>query len=220
MKFERGGLMLGLIIGLLVGLAIALAVALWVTKAPVPFVNKVPQRTAEQDAAEAERNKSWDPNAPLAGKPVVPRVPAASAPAAAAVAPAGPASAPSPAAKAPQRDPAAILAGAAVPTPKASASAAAATAATAKSAKPGADPFVYFVQAGAFQSSDDAEQRRAKVAMLGLESKITEREQSGRTVFRVRIGPYDKQSEADTAKEKLTAGSIEAVLVRVERTAR
>jgi cell division protein FtsN len=212
MKFERGGLMLGLIIGLLIGLAVALGVALWVTKAPVPFVNKVPQRTAEQDAAELERNKNWDPNAALGGKPVVPRAPAPAASAAATAA--APASAP-PAAKAPARDPAAILAGApvAAPAPKAPAP-------DAKSAKPGSDPFIYFVQAGAFQSSDDAEQRRAKVAMLGLESKITEREQSGRTVFRVRIGPYDKQAEADAVKDKLTADSVEAVLVRIERPAR
>jgi cell division protein FtsN len=212
MKFERGGLMLGLIIGLLIGLAVALGVALWVTKAPVPFVNKVPQRTAEQDAAELERNKNWDPNAALGGKPVVPRAPAPAASATATAA--APASAP-PAAKAPARDPAAILAGApvAAPAPKAPAP-------DAKSAKPGSDPFIYFVQAGAFQSSDDAEQRRAKVAMLGLESKITEREQSGRTVFRVRIGPYDKQAEADAVKDKLTADSVEAVLVRIERPAR
>ena len=50
-------------------LALALAVALYVTKAPVPFVNKVQQRTPEQDDAEVERNKNWDPNAPLATKP-------------------------------------------------------------------------------------------------------------------------------------------------------
>ena len=65
---QRGGLVLGLIIGLLIGLAVALGVALWVTKAPVPFVNKVPPRTPEQDAAEAARNKDWDPNAALVGK--------------------------------------------------------------------------------------------------------------------------------------------------------
>src|SRR5206468_7811566 len=69
MKTQRGGFVLGMIVGLLIGLALALGVALYVTKTPVPFVNKVPQRSAEQDAAEAERNKSWDPNAPLAGKP-------------------------------------------------------------------------------------------------------------------------------------------------------
>src|SRR3990167_7471262 len=68
MKYQRGGFAMGLIVGLMVGLALALGVALYVTKVPVPFVNKVPQRTAEQDAAEAERNKDWDPNAPLHGK--------------------------------------------------------------------------------------------------------------------------------------------------------
>ena len=66
---QRGGFLIGLIVGLLVGLALALGVALYVAKVPIPFVNKVPQRTAEQDAAEAERNKNWDPNAPLNGKP-------------------------------------------------------------------------------------------------------------------------------------------------------
>ena len=65
---QRGGFAMGLIVGLLLGLGIALGVALYVTKAPVPFVNKLPQRTAEQDAQEAERNKNWDPNAPLAGR--------------------------------------------------------------------------------------------------------------------------------------------------------
>ncbi len=66
---QRGGFVMGLVVGLLVGLALALGVALYITKAPVPFVNKVPQRTAEQDTAEAERNRNWDPNAPLGGKP-------------------------------------------------------------------------------------------------------------------------------------------------------
>ena len=49
---------MGMVVGLLIGLALALGVALYITKAPIPFVNKVPQRTAEQDTAEAERNRS------------------------------------------------------------------------------------------------------------------------------------------------------------------
>ena len=65
---QGGGFMTGLIIGLLIGLAIALGVALYVAKVPVPFLDKVPQRTAEQDLAEQEKNKNWQPNAPLAGK--------------------------------------------------------------------------------------------------------------------------------------------------------
>ncbi len=70
MTSQRGGFALGMIVGLLVGLALALGVALYVTKVPIPFVNKVPQRTATQEALEIERNKNWDPNAALGGKPV------------------------------------------------------------------------------------------------------------------------------------------------------
>ena len=80
MSSQRGGFAIGLIVGLLLGLALALGVALYVTKVPVPFINKVPQRTADQDAAETERNKNWDPNAPLANKPAGKAAAPASAP--------------------------------------------------------------------------------------------------------------------------------------------
>ena len=45
---ERGGFVLGLIVGLLIGLTLALGVALYSTKVPIPFINKVPQRSAVQ----------------------------------------------------------------------------------------------------------------------------------------------------------------------------
>ncbi|MDC6170531.1 hypothetical protein PO768_24235, partial [Paucibacter sp. XJ19-41] len=66
---QRGGFVLGLIVGLLLGLGIALGVALYITKVPIPFINKVPQRTADHDAQEAERNRNWDPNAALSPRP-------------------------------------------------------------------------------------------------------------------------------------------------------
>ncbi|MEY2593210.1 MAG: hypothetical protein RI972_899, partial [Pseudomonadota bacterium] len=53
MKAQRGGTLIGLVIGLVVGLGVALAVALYVSKVPVPFIDKLPQRTADQDSAEA-----------------------------------------------------------------------------------------------------------------------------------------------------------------------
>ena len=204
---QRGGFAVGLVIGLLLGLVLALGVALYVTKVPVPFVNKVPQRTAEQDAAEAEKNKNWDPNAPLYGKNPAK---AASAPAAAAVVPAA-----SAAAALPARNPAAILAGQPVMANKASAPSAGAS--QPGSTKPGADPFSYFVQAGAYSLQEEAEQQRARLAIIGFEAKLTEREQSGRTVYRVRVGPYEKKDDADAAKVKLTDSGVESALVRVQR---
>ena len=191
--------MTGLIVGLLIGLALALGVALYVTKVPVPFLDKVPQRTPEQDAAEREKNKNWDPNAPLAGKnparPVSP-APAASMPSSA------PASPPTPSVA---RDPAAILADRPV------------SASPPLSTRPGNEAFSYFVQTGAYASADDAESQRGKLALLGYAARISEREQSGRTVHRVRLGPFDEKGEADGTKEKLVAAGFEAALVRAPK---
>lgn len=222
---QAGGFAMGLIVGLLVGLALALAVALYIAKVPVPFVDKVPHRTAEEQAAEADRLKNWDPNAGLGGKPVV--KPAAEP--ASGAAPAAPAAASAVAAAAPvvrpaasaadavarpassNRDPFALLAGQPVPGEKARPEAAASADKSAREA------FVYFVQAGAFSNADDAEQQRAKLAMQGINSKVSEREQSGRLVYRVRVGPFDSKAEADAQQEKLRGAGAEAVLVRIER---
>lgn len=203
-KFERGGFALGLVIGLLVGLALALSVALYITKAPVPFINKVPLRTPQQDAAEAERNKNWDPNAPLAPKgprppPVAASGPPAAAPAQAAAPAPTPAPAPASAVARPGRDPAAILSGGTVSTPA------------------GAEAFTYLVQVGAYTRIEDAEAQRAKLAMQGFSAKVLEREQAGRLVYRVRLGPYDTKAEADALQSKLQGAGIQGQLVRVQK---
>ena len=225
MNLQRGGFAMGLVAGLLVGLALALGVALYITKAPMPFVNKVPQRTAEQDSAETERNRHWDPNAALSGKAGARAANAAlaasaaivanaAASAAIAAAPGGPAAATAapvvaaPATvKPPPKDPAAILSG----------EAPAAALPQSRSTTTAAEPFVYFVQAGAFMRSEDAEQQRARLAMIGHGAKVTEREQAGRTVHRVRMGPYPTRTEADALQMKLQEQGIEVQIVRVEK---
>ena len=221
---QRGGFVIGLVIGLLIGLSIALGVALYVTKAPNPFVNKVQPRPAGQDAAEAERNRNWDPNTGLAG-----RNPAPTASAAASTAPTvlPPTAAVTPPVLVPPQviDPV-QPASTARPTRPASAASAATAVASAsvpssRASQPplsaGGDPFTYFVQAGAFARSEDAEQQRARLALIGVESKLTEREQGGRTVYRVRVGPFDKKDDADAAKEKLGDAGVDSALVRVQR---
>ena len=201
---QRGGFLAGLIVGLLVGLALALGVALYVTKVPVPFLDKVPQRTAEQDSAEREKNKNWEPNAPLAGKNPARPVAVGSAPS-------------EPVSPAPgERDPASILADRPVgptPTPATSGKAAA----TASTTRSGEEAYVFFVQTGAYSSVDDAEGQRGKLALLGYTARIVEREQSGRTVHRVRLGPFEEKAEADDVKSKVTAAGFEGALVRAPR---
>jgi cell division protein FtsN len=212
-KGQKGGFVLGLIVGLLVGLAVALGVALYITKVPIPFVNKVPQRTAEQDAAEAERNRNWDPNAPLAGKAARSASGVVNAPVAA-VPP--PTTTPSAAAAA-----ASAAATTAVPPAKTAPAKAEAPAASAPSPAPaataGADAYVYFVQAGAFTRPEEAETQKAKLAIQGFTAKVMEREQNGRTVYRVRLGPNDTREAAEDLQRKIEAAGFEANLVRVQR---
>jgi cell division protein FtsN len=193
-KAGRNGFMLGLGLGILLGLAGALVLAIYITKAPVPFLDKVPQRTAEQDAAEVEKNRNWDPNTQLHGK------------AASAV------------------GMAASYVAASVASAASSVSAAASAggwmlrAASAVSAQAGPDPFQYYIQVGAYAHNEDAEQQRAKLAMSGLTARVTEREQTGRTVYRVRIGPFEARDEAEAVRSQAAeAGYRDATLVPVPR---
>ena len=78
MNKQRGGTLLGLVIGALIGLGAALAVAVYITKVPIPFMNKSQPRNPDGDAQEIKKNKDWNPNAPLAGKNSVKPPPSAS----------------------------------------------------------------------------------------------------------------------------------------------
>jgi cell division protein FtsN len=200
-RAQHGGFLIGLVVGGLVGLALALGVALYVTKVPIPFIDKVPQRTAEQDAAEVEKNKNWNPNLPLAGKnPAVPGSAPPGPPAGVVLPPpfTDPVTGERTAA-APQRNPAAILGD--DPRPVA----------------PSADAFVYFVQVGAYGRTEEAEAQRARLAIQGFESKISEREQSGRIMYRVRVGPFTQRADAQAAKDTLDGSGTTTALVRVQK---
>lgn len=209
-KQQTGGTIIGFIVGVIVGLGAALAVAVYVTKVPVPFLNKGNGRGADMDAAESQKNKNWDPNSPLYGKNPA-RPPAAAAP------PAVAASAPATVASAPAPKPAASKPEAAKAETKPGADPLGDLAVAKAAAKGNVDPFDYFVQAGAFRTQADADAQRAKLAMLGWEARVSEREQNGRPVFRVRVGPFTKRDDAEQLKEKLDGAGVESALVRVQR---
>jgi cell division protein FtsN len=223
---HRGGTLTGFVVGLLVGLGLALSVAVYVTRVPVPFVDRGVSRKPAQDAAEAERNKGWNPNASLAGKPAPlppPPAPAETPADAEAAKPdaTGSSAANTEPAKADPAKPGDAAAAKTAADPlgdlmKAKAGTAA-DAAAAPAPAAGADPFAYFVQAGAFKSPDEAQAQKARLAMLGMEASISEREQAGRTVFRVRMGPFNQKAMADATREQLEVNGVEAALVRVQR---
>jgi cell division protein FtsN len=212
MNQQRGGTLVGFIIGLVVGLAVALGVAVYVTKVPMPFMNKGQARSADLDAAEAEKNKDWDPNAPLYGKKGAksgdkldePKVEVKPEPKQDAAAKVDPKTA----------DPLGDLAKVKVAELKPEPKLAEPKPTEAKAAS--TDPFNYFVQVGAYRTTEEAEAQRAKMGMLGLETKISERDQGGRSVYRVRVGPLDK-AEAERTRAKFEAAHIDSALVRVQR---
>lgn len=250
---QRGNIVIGLIVGLVLGLGVALGIAVYVTKVPIPFMMKTQRGGAEQDEAEARKNRDWDPNGPLAGKagarpaptPAAPQqtpqvasgqVVAPSAPPVPVVVPQTPQQqqaqqqrnartppVPAEANALPQsNDPIGDLArsrtggagtNVAIASPSANSGANAANTAVA----PTNDPFMYFVQAGAFRTTEDAETQRARLSLMGVEARVTEREQAGRTVYRVRAGPFNRKDEADRLKDRLDTGGLEAALVRVQR---
>lgn len=222
MDQQRGSTLVGFILGLVVGLTVALGVAIYVTKVPIPFMSKGPVRSADSEAAEAEKNKDWDPNAPLYGKKGAKSGDKADEPKADAK--------PDVAVKVDPKsaDPLGDLAKVKAAEPKVEPKAepkAKPAEVPAPEAKPAeskaadstsADPFIYFVQAGAYRSNDEAQAQRAKTSLLGLDAKISERDQGGRTVYRVRVGPIDK-AEAERVRAKLEAAHIDSAMVRVQR---
>ena len=225
---QRGGTFLGFVIGAVFGLALALGVAVYITKVPIPFMNKSQPRPAEGGAAEAQKNKDWDPNAALPG-----RVPPKPQPGASEATEPVSAGAPATESRDPLGDlarsrseaaraPVAAEAAKAPPAAKAGAASNAPTAPApapppAPPPPPAADPLQYFVQAGAFRAVEEAEQMRARLSLMGLQARVSEREQAGRVVYRVRLGPFDRRDDAEKAGERLEAAGITAALVRVQR---
>lgn len=183
---QSGGTLVGLIIGLVLGLAIAVMVALFITKAPIPFVNKMGRAP---DVNAPDSGKLPDPNKSLYPK-VLPK-------------PAEPAAAP--------ETPVAPAAGATAPTgpgaPVIDKSSAAPTEPT--------DFKQSFLQAGAYKAPDDADNMKAKLALLGLEAKLSTVERDGTTLYRVRVGPYARADDLGRVRQRLTENGIQPQVVPV-----
>ena len=229
MNKQFGGTILGLTIGAAVGLVVALLVAVYVSKVPVPFTDArtAAANGAERDASEAKKNKDWDPNSALASKGRVPPPPAAETPnlgvrnpvtlppleAPAVTGNNNAGSRPAVVAKVDPR------AGSGDPLGDLARSRSTTGSSTASTSSNGttADSFTYFVQAGAFRGPGEADAQRAKLAIMGWEAQVTEREQAGRVIYRVRIGPYGRKDDADRTKEKLDDAGLQTALVRANK---
>lgn len=225
-RAQQGNTLVGIVIGLVIGLVIAVVVALVISKGSSPFtdksgkVGKPAEPTAGQisdpnkpmygnkDAArEAAREFAKEPGLPAEGVPP-PAAPPAQAPkdelqqvverieAAAKNKPAAPAAA---------------GAAPAAPATGAPAATAAAPAAT------GEDKYVYYLQAGAFREMADAENQRAKLALMGFEAAISDRTTDAGVLHRVRMGPFAQVEAMNKARSKLSENGVDVSVVRNQR---
>lgn len=79
---------------------------------------------------------------------------------------------------------------------------------------PTATPERYLLQAGSFRATPDAEEMKAKLALLGLRAGVVAVTIDGSTWHRVRVGPYATARELDDARRTLTANGIDAIALR------
>jgi cell division protein FtsN len=74
-----------------------------------------------------------------------------------------------------------------------------------------------FLQAGAYQSVSDADNQKAKLALLGFEANVASAQVAGKgTLYRVRIGPYKSMAEATKAAGALSQSGVATSVIKGE----
>lgn len=219
MKTQHGGTVIGFIFGLVIGLGIAVVVALMITKTSSPFTNKL----GMTKAADTPVVQLTDPNKPLYGnafKETLANRPAGDNSYANDNASDRPDSAdqgsqpdsPLETAKlTPKPD-------AKVDKPDQKVDPKTAKPGETTQAKNSADEKAsYYLQVGAFHDASDAENARAKLALIGVESSVSEKSSEGDSLFRVRIGPFDKVENMNRVRSKLSESSIDVAVIKTPK---
>ena len=76
---------------------------------------------------------------------------------------------------------------------------------------------VYFIQAGSFQNPAEADNQKARLAILGFESSVEPAALPDKgTWYRVRMGPYKKVEEINRVRQMLAQNGIDASLVKIK----
>lgn len=77
------------------------------------------------------------------------------------------------------------------------------------------EPGLYVLQAGSFSTYNDADRRRAELALHGVESNIQRVTIDDKTYHRVRIGPTDDLDELNMLRSRLRAAKIDVLRIRL-----
>jgi len=184
---QSGNTVVGVAVGLLIGVLIAVGIALYINFGPKPFAQKSESKDATQ-SAPASSTAAVPASEPIALPGKPGDKPVVQQ------------------ADKPSYDFYKILPGgdaASVPV-------------SAPSGEPAA-PDKLYLQAGAFQDPAEADNLKARLALMGLEAGVQKVDTADKGVLhRVRVGPFPGPGEADTAHAKLAQEGIETVIVRVK----
>lgn len=71
-----------------------------------------------------------------------------------------------------------------------------------------------YLQTGSFQSAADADNQKAKLAMMGAEASIQQVMLQDKVWYRVRVGPFRKMDEVNYMRADLAKQGIEANIVK------
>lgn len=77
------------------------------------------------------------------------------------------------------------------------------------------EPGVYVLQAGSFSTHEDADRRRAELALHGIESHIQRVKVNDRNYHRVYIGPTDDLDELNLLRSRLRSAEIDVLRIRL-----
>ena len=184
---EEGNFLAGMGVGVLLGLAVSLGIAFYLNRTPIPFMTAKPKQ-AEKNGAAAK-------------PPAIAGLPQGGA-------------APAQAPEKPKFDFYRILPGSEEQV-------------TEKEIKErlrakgggqqeGAKD-VYFIQAGSFQNPAEADNQKARLAILGFESSVEPANLPDKgTWYRVRMGPFNKLEDINRVRQALAQSGIDASLIKVK----
>ena len=195
---KGGSLLAAVLVGMVLGLALAAGVAWYILKRPNPFVNYAPHEPVKLVP---------DPVKPVpapVAKVVAPEEMAVPAAAAASGVASGVGE------SKPRFEFYKVL------TDKPEGMAPAKTGAKPTDKSAAKEKETYFLQAAAFNNADDADNLKAKLAMLGLEANVQSATRNDKQVFRVRLGPFKSADEMSKASAVLKQNGINAISTRAQ----
>jgi cell division protein FtsN len=196
-------LLVGLLVGLVIGLGVAFAVAWYVNKMPNPFAQK-------PNGAASTRSEGVKPETARVEPPAVKPEPRPEPKAEAKPATKSDSKTGKPEDEKPRFDFYKILPGSEEPVSDRDLKRAERKPAT------GASKDVYFLQAGAFQNAADADNMKARLALMGMEASIqTAAIPDKGMLHRVRVGPFGSVEEVNKAKTALQQNGVQATAVKV-----